>query len=66
MSTLTLEEYLSLVSGLPRPTSQQIYNFVRFVASAHSWYKRLPYFMPGIPFIFSLIRPQAVSALYHG
>ena len=50
MNTLTLEEYQSLVSDLPRPTSQQIYNFVEFVASAYSWYKRLPYFLPGIPF----------------
>jgi len=50
VNTLTLEEYRALVSDLPRPTSQQIYNFVEFVASAHSWYKRLPYFLPGIPF----------------
>jgi hypothetical protein len=54
MSTLTLEEYRSLVSDLPRPTSQQICNFVEFVASAHSWYKRLPHFLPGIEFHFYL------------
>ena len=34
------------------PTSEQRRNFVDYVASAHSWYKHLPRFLPGAPFYF--------------
>jgi hypothetical protein len=54
MSMLTLEEYRSLISEFPRLTSQQINSFVEFVASVHSWYKKLPYFLPGVGFHFYL------------
>ena len=51
-SALSLDEYVSLLSELPRPGEDEIDNFVRFVASAHSWYKRIPYLLPGVPFHF--------------
>lgn len=47
-----VDEYVSLLSDVPRPSEQQINNFVKFVASAHSWYKHIPYHLPGVPFYF--------------
>lgn len=42
----------ALVASLPRPSGQQIDNFVEFVSEAHSWYKHLPLLPPGVPFRF--------------
>ena len=38
------------------PTTEQRRDFVSYVASAHSWYKHLPAFLPGAPFYFYLNR----------
>ena len=43
---LTLVDYKSLTSHLPRPTAQQMEDFAEFVSGAHSWYKHLPPFPP--------------------
>ena len=53
-SPLTIEEYRALVSGLPRPTAEQMRDFAHHVAGAHSWYKHLPLWPPGVPFRFFL------------
>ncbi len=46
--------YVELVRGLPVPTVEQTERFVDFVAHAHSWYKHLPAWPPGLPFTFFL------------
>jgi len=46
--------YVDSVAKLPRPTVQQIAEFVEYVATAHSWYKHLPLLPPGLPFAFYL------------
>ena len=46
--------YRQTVANLPFPTDEQIDDFIGFVASAHSWYKHLPFFLPGHPFTFFL------------
>lgn len=46
--------YVDSVATLPRPTVQQIGEFVEYVATAHSWYKHLPLLPPGRPFAFYL------------
>jgi hypothetical protein len=46
-ATLTLAEYLNLLSGLPLPSTQQKSEFAEFVSAAHSWYKHLPANLPG-------------------
>lgn len=46
--------YVDLVATLPRPTAEQIAEFVEYVATAHSWYKHLPLLPPGLPFTFYL------------
>ena len=51
-SGLTIAQYRELVQDLPRPTLQQMDSFARFVCKAHSWYKHLPMFAPGRPFVF--------------
>lgn len=53
-SQMTLEEYRAAVADLPRPTAEQMHEFVRYVASAHSWYKHLPLWPPGRQFTFFL------------
>jgi hypothetical protein len=55
---LTLEDYRSLVADLPRPTGDQIDDFVCYFAGARSWYKRLPVLQPGTPFYF-FVDPHA-------
>ncbi len=48
----SLSDYRGAVSGLPRPTAEQIESFARFVSEAHSWYKHLPLLRPGVTFRF--------------
>src|SRR5271168_1118193 len=48
------QAYLRSVSSLPRPTGEQIRDFVAFVAGAKSWYKHLPARPPGAPMYFYL------------
>ena len=43
-----------MVCFLPRPSLEQVDNFVKFVSGAHSWYKHLPLLPPGMPFFFFL------------
>ena len=50
--TLTLAEYLNLLSGVPLPSTQQKSQFAEFLSTAHSWYKHLPPNLPGQPFYF--------------
>jgi hypothetical protein len=50
----SLSDYRRHVRGLPRPSAEQVENFVQFVSGAHSWYKHLPLFPPGVPFHFFL------------
>jgi hypothetical protein len=54
MRTLTLDEYRSLLRRMPEPTHEQIEGFAGFVATAHSWYKHLPTWPPGVPMTFFL------------
>ena len=54
MSRFSLDEYLDLLGGVPLPTDPQRDRFVDYVAHAHSWYKHLPPFPPGVPFYFFL------------
>jgi hypothetical protein len=49
---LGLSAYRQLVATAPRPTEEQCTDFVRYVATAHSWYKHLPYRLPGVPLVF--------------
>src|SRR4051812_371805 len=48
------QRYVDSVADLPRPTLQQIGEFVEYVSTAHSWYKHLPLIPPGSPFTFYL------------
>jgi hypothetical protein len=50
----SLSLYRRHVGGLARPSPAQIAGFVEFVCDAHSWYKHLPLFPPGVPFHFFL------------
>lgn len=50
----SLPDYRMYTGHLPRPSGEQIDNFVSFVAQAHSWYKHLPLLPPGEPFHFFL------------
>ncbi len=52
LPSLTLAQYVDLVSPLPPPTQQQKANFADFVSHAHSWYKHLRLYPPGMPFYF--------------
>jgi hypothetical protein len=49
---LTLHQYVNLLERVPLPTQQQKQNFVEYVSHAHSWYKHLPMYPPGVPFYF--------------
>jgi hypothetical protein len=53
---LTLAGYLEQIDGVPIPTPEQRARFAEFVSRAHSWYKHLPRFLPGVPFYFFLDR----------
>ena len=50
--TLSMPRYLDLLAEVPLPTQQQKENFAAYVSQAHSWYKHLPYHLPGTPFYF--------------
>jgi hypothetical protein len=50
----SLSDYRRIVSALPRPSPEQVNDFVEFVSDAHSWYKHLPLMPPGVPFHFFL------------
>jgi hypothetical protein len=50
--TLSMPQYLDLLAGVPLPTQQQKENFAVYVSGAHSWYKHLPYHLPGRLFYF--------------
>ena len=52
--TCTLGQYQAFLRGTPRPTASQIEAYIQYVASAHSWYKHLPFFPPGHLFHFFL------------
>ena len=49
-----LGEYRELLAGVPMPSREQIEAFARFVSTAHSWYKHLPIWPPGVPMNFFL------------
>lgn len=51
-AVLSLDDYLALVRRVPLPSAEQRRNFVAYVATAHSWYKHLPAYLPGAPFYF--------------
>jgi hypothetical protein len=48
----SLSDYRGYVRRLPRPSEEQIEDYVQFVSGAHSWYKHLPLLPPGEPFRF--------------
>jgi hypothetical protein len=56
LSSLTLAQYVDLVSPVPPPTQQQKEDFADFVSHAHSWYKHLPLYPPGFRSISSSVR----------
>ena len=49
-----LDKYNELLSNTPSPSEQQIENFIEYVFNAHSWYKHIPLFPPGVDFCFYL------------
>lgn len=53
--------YLGLVREKPRPTKRQMRAFARFLASDHSWYKKLPLRGAGEPF-FVFLDPTVHTA----
>ena len=53
-SRISLRRYRAMFANAPRPTPDQIEDFVEYAAGMHSWYKRLPLFGPGTPFVFCL------------
>jgi len=63
--TLNLEEYRALVRSLPLPTPQQVRQFARYVAEAHSWYKHLRLLPANTP-IQTFIDPAAGMQLVRG
>jgi hypothetical protein len=50
-------DYLALIRRRPRPSVDQMRAFARFLASDHSWYKKLPLRGAGEPF-FLYLDPQ--------
>jgi hypothetical protein len=51
---LSLAAYRSMCETLPLPTEEQMDAFALFVSDAHSWYKHLSLFPPGVAFRFFL------------
>jgi hypothetical protein len=49
-------EYADLHRDLPVPTVLQRENFVEYITTAHSWYKHLPLYPPGLPFLLYIDR----------
>src|SRR4029077_11710684 len=62
VATLTLAEYLNLLSAVPLPSAKQKIEFAEFVSTAHSWYK-LPPNLPGRPFYFFIDNYAACDPL---
>lgn len=60
-----LSEYQQIVGMLPRPTDAQIDNYVEYVSGAHSWYKHLPFFPPGLPYFFYLDPTAGCDRVVH-
>ena len=48
----SLTDYRRAIAKLPRPSSEQIDNFVHYYSDAHSWYKHMPLLPPGVNFQF--------------
>jgi hypothetical protein len=46
--------YAESVAKLPVPTLEQTAHFAEHVAENHSWYKHLPFYPPGVSFVFFL------------
>lgn len=65
MATLTLDQYCDLVADIPLPTEQQKENFVDYVSHAHSWYKHLSRYQPGVPFHFFIHRNAGCDCVCH-
>ena len=63
-TSLSLEQYVALLDGVPMPTQQQKENFVEYVSHAHSWYKGLPLYHPGWPFYFFLDKYAGCDRVY--
>lgn len=63
VATLTLAEYLNLLSAVPLPSAQQKSEFAEFVSTAHSWYKHLPPNLPGRPFYFFIDKSAGCDRL---
>ena len=51
-TSLSLGQYIDLVAEVPLPAQQQKHDFAIYVSHAHSWYKHLPPYPPGVPFCF--------------
>lgn len=48
---MTLDEYVASLNGIPVPTQAQMFAFAVHIATrTHSWYKKLPMTLPGVPF----------------
>lgn len=54
-----------MAAVLPRPSDQQIENFVDLVCHAHSWYKHLPLLPPGVPFRFFIDPNSGCDLIAH-
>jgi hypothetical protein len=48
----TSSQYREIVKDLPRPSNEQIEDFVLAVSEDHNWYKHLPLVPPGVPWWF--------------
>jgi hypothetical protein len=47
-----LKDYVAVCQSLRPPRPDQMWAFARHVSGAHSWYKHLPWYPPGVPFYF--------------
>jgi hypothetical protein len=63
LTSLTVDQYVDVLAGVPLPTQQQKQNFVEYVSHAHSWYKHLPLYPPGAPFYFFIDKYAAWDRL---
>ena len=52
MARLALREYRERVAAISPPDPSQMEAFADYVSRAHSWYKHLPYLLPGARCIF--------------
>lgn len=60
----SLSLYREIVRKLPRPTPEQVKEYVHFVSNAHSWYKHLPLLPPGPIFQFFIDPRSAHDRVY--